>query len=70
MKEIELSTIEEYLKLIKQTKEENIRSGNFKEFVFRGLIKCAVTGKTVSSDRKEDKTNKNMYLIYYNGREY
>jgi hypothetical protein len=36
MKEIELSTIEEYLKLIKQTKEENIRSGNFKDFVFRG----------------------------------
>jgi site-specific DNA recombinase len=37
-----------------------------KEFVFRGLIKCAVTGKTVSSDRKEDKTNKNTYLIAWN----
>lgn len=34
-----------------------------KEFVFKGLIKCAATGKTVSSDRKEDKTNKNTYLI-------
>lgn len=34
-----------------------------KDFVFKGLIKCAVTGRTVSSDRKEDKTNKNTYLI-------
>ncbi len=34
-----------------------------KDFIFKGLIKCAVTGKAVSSDRKEDKTNKNTYLI-------
>ncbi len=34
-----------------------------KEFVFKGLIKCAVTGRLVSADRKEDKTNKNTYLI-------
>ena len=34
-----------------------------KEFIFKGLIKCAVTGRTVTSDRKEDKTNKNTYLI-------
>ncbi len=34
-----------------------------KEFVFKGLIKCAVTGRMVSADRKEDKVNKNTYLI-------
>lgn len=37
-----------------------------KEFIFRSLIKCAVTGRTVSSDRKEAKTNKNTYLITWN----
>ncbi|HHS2948414.1 TPA: recombinase family protein [Legionella pneumophila] len=34
-----------------------------KEFIFKGLIKCAVTGRMVSADRKEDKVNKNTYLI-------
>ncbi len=37
-----------------------------KEFVFKSLIKCAITGRTVSSDRKEAKTNKNTYLITWN----
>ncbi len=37
-----------------------------KEFIFRSLIKCAVTGRTVSCDRKEAKTNKNTYLITWN----
>jgi len=32
-----------------------------KEFIFKGLIKCAVTGRMVSADRKEDKVNKNTY---------
>lgn len=36
MRMVELNTIEEYLKLIKQNKEENIREGNFKDFLFRG----------------------------------
>jgi hypothetical protein len=36
MKEIELSTIEDYLKVIKQNKEENLRKGNLRDFVFRG----------------------------------
>lgn len=30
------------------------------------MIKCAVTGRTVSSDRKEAKKNKNTYLITWN----
>ncbi len=34
-----------------------------KDFVFRSLIKCVVTGRTVSSDRKEAKKNKNTYLV-------
>ena len=34
-----------------------------KEFVFKGLIKCAVTGKTVTTDRKDDIANKYTYLI-------
>lgn len=34
-----------------------------KEFVFKGLIKCAVTGKTVTTDRKDDVANKYTYLI-------
>ncbi len=34
--------------------------------LFRSLIKCAVTGCTVSSDRKEAKKNKNTYLITWN----
>lgn len=37
-----------------------------KDFIFRSLIKCAVTGRTVSSDRKEAKRNKNTYLITWN----
>jgi site-specific DNA recombinase len=37
-----------------------------KDFVFRSLIKCAITGRTVSSDRKEAKKNKNTYLITWN----
>ena len=36
-----------------------------KDFVFRSLIKCAITGRTVSTDRK-DKKNKNTYLITWN----
>lgn len=36
MKEIEVSTIEDYLKVIKQNKEENLRQGNLRDFVFRG----------------------------------
>ena len=34
-----------------------------KDFVFRSLIKCAVTGRTVSSDRKEAKKNKDGRFI-------
>lgn len=37
-----------------------------KDFVFRGLIRCDVTGRTVSCDRKEAKKNKNTYLIASN----
>jgi site-specific DNA recombinase len=37
-----------------------------KDFIFRSLIKCAITGRTVSSDRKEAKKNKNTYLITWN----
>lgn len=37
-----------------------------KDFIFRSLIKCAITGRTVSSDRKENKKNKNTYLITWN----
>jgi len=37
-----------------------------KDFTFRSLIKCAITGRTVSSDRKEAKKNKNTYLITWN----
>ena len=44
-----------------------------KDFIFRGLLKCAVTGRTISSDIKKDKhvylitwdpenTNKKMYV--------
>ena len=36
MKQIEVSTIEEYLKLIKQSKEENMQEGNYRDFLFRG----------------------------------
>lgn len=36
MDTIDISTIEEYLKLIKKSKEDNIRKGNFKDFLFRG----------------------------------
>jgi hypothetical protein len=36
MKEIELDTIEDYLKLIKESKEENIVEGNYMDFLFRG----------------------------------
>ena len=34
-----------------------------KDFIFKSLITCATTGRTVSSDRKENRTNKNTYLI-------
>ena len=37
-----------------------------KEFVFKNLIRCAVTNRVVSSDRKEAKKNKNTYLITRN----
>ena len=37
-----------------------------KEFVFRSLIICKITGRTVSSDRKENKKNKNTYLLTWN----
>lgn len=36
--EIELNTIEKYLKLIKENKEENVRRGNNQDFLFRGQI--------------------------------
>jgi len=36
MKEVEVESIEDYLKLIKQNKEENLRRGNEVDFVFRG----------------------------------
>jgi site-specific DNA recombinase len=34
-----------------------------KDFIFKSLITCATTGRTVSCDRKENRTNKNTYLI-------
>ncbi len=34
-----------------------------KDFIFKSLITCGTTGRTVSSDRKENRTNKNTYLI-------
>jgi len=34
-----------------------------KDFIFKSLITCSTTGRTVSSDRKEGRTNKNTYLI-------
>ena len=36
MREIEVDNIEDYLKLIKESKEENIKNGNFEDFLFRG----------------------------------
>lgn len=36
MREVEVESIEDYLRLIKQSKEENIRNGNFEDFLFRG----------------------------------
>ncbi|WP_158827998.1 FRG domain-containing protein [Mucilaginibacter lacusdianchii] len=36
MEEVELCTIEEFLKLIKQNKEDNLQSGNATDFLFRG----------------------------------
>lgn len=36
MREVDVESIEDYLKLIKQNKEENIKSGNFEDFLFRG----------------------------------
>ena len=36
MREVEVDSIESYLKLIKQSKEENLRNGNFEDFLFRG----------------------------------
>jgi hypothetical protein len=36
MIEVEIESIEDYLKLIKQSKEENIRNNNFEDFLFRG----------------------------------
>ncbi len=34
-----------------------------KDFIFKSLITCGTTGRAVSSDRKENRTNKNTYLI-------
>ena len=34
-----------------------------KEFIFRGLIRCAITGRTISSDIKKDK---HVYLLTWN----
>jgi hypothetical protein len=36
MKEVELSSIREYLDLIRVKKDENMHDGNFLDFVFRG----------------------------------
>ena len=36
MREVEVDTIEEYLKLVKQSKEEALLSGNLEDFLFRG----------------------------------
>jgi hypothetical protein len=36
MREIEVDNIEDYLKLIKESKEENLKNGNFEDFLFRG----------------------------------
>lgn len=36
MKEIELDTIEDYLKLIKDSKAEHVDDGNYTDFLFRG----------------------------------
>lgn len=36
MKEVELDSIREYLDLIRKNKDENMRNGNFYDFVFRG----------------------------------
>ena len=36
MKQVELETIEDYLKLIKENKEMNLSEGNSQEFLFRG----------------------------------
>lgn len=41
-----------------------------KDFVFRSLIKCAVTGRTVSSDRKEAKKNKKHLSHYLESRQH
>ncbi|QJD94862.1 FRG domain-containing protein [Mucilaginibacter robiniae] len=38
MIEVEINTIEEYLNLIKQSKEENVRNGNQQDFLFRGQM--------------------------------
>lgn len=37
-----------------------------KDFIFKSLITCATTGRIISSDRKENRTNKNTYLISRN----
>lgn len=36
MREVEVESIEDYLKLIKHSKAENIKKGNFEDFLFRG----------------------------------
>jgi len=36
MREVEIESIEDYLRLIKQRKEENTSNGNFEDFLFRG----------------------------------
>ncbi len=38
MDEIEIETIEDYLKLIKQHKEQKLSEGNFMDFLFRGQV--------------------------------
>ncbi|MDB5109988.1 MAG: hypothetical protein JWR67_1102 [Mucilaginibacter sp.] len=38
MKEVELGNIEDYLKLIKKSKDENLQKGNDQDFLFRGQM--------------------------------
>jgi hypothetical protein len=38
MKEVEVGSVEEYLRLIKATKAENLKQGNNEDFLFRGQI--------------------------------
>ncbi|GAB2690987.1 FRG domain-containing protein [Mucilaginibacter koreensis] len=38
MKEVEVRSIEEYLKLIKQSKADNVKEGHYLDFLFRGQL--------------------------------